>query len=75
MKPNIPLAVRHLIEQYRRFLRTSYRFLDPHRRSQPKTFTAKIAETAKTRQLSSLQRSLRTEIFRAASPSLSGSAL
>ena len=44
MKPNIPLAVRHLIEQYRRFLRTSFRFPDPHRRSQPKNFIAKVAK-------------------------------
>jgi hypothetical protein len=29
---NIPLAVRHLVEQYQRFLRTSYRFLDGLRR-------------------------------------------
>jgi hypothetical protein len=29
VKPNIPQAVRHLIEEYRRSLRTSYRFLDP----------------------------------------------
>lgn len=43
MKPNIPLAVRHLIEQYRRFLRTSYRFLDPHLRSQ---FEAHLAQAA-----------------------------
>jgi len=34
VKPNIPQAVRHLIEEYRRFLRTSYRFLDPHLRRQ-----------------------------------------
>lgn len=34
MKPNIPLAVRHLITEYRRFLRTSYRFLDPRLREQ-----------------------------------------
>jgi hypothetical protein len=43
VKPNIPLAVRHLIEQYRRFLRTSYRFLDPHLRSQ---FEAHLAQAA-----------------------------
>lgn len=34
MPANIPLAVRTLIEQYRRFLRTSYRFLDEGLRSQ-----------------------------------------
>lgn len=32
--PNIPQAVRELIVQYRRFLRTSYRFLDDRLRSQ-----------------------------------------
>jgi ATP-dependent helicase YprA (DUF1998 family)/very-short-patch-repair endonuclease len=32
--PNIPIAVRRLIEQYRRFLRTSYRFLDEGLRRQ-----------------------------------------
>ena len=41
MKPNIPLAVRHLIEEYRRFLRTSYRSLDPHLRDQ---FEAHLAQ-------------------------------
>jgi len=41
VKPNIPQAVRHLIEEYRRFLRTSYRFLDPHLRRQ---FEAHLAE-------------------------------
>ena len=41
MKPNIPLAVRHLIEQHRSFLRTSYRFLDPHLRGQ---FVAHLAQ-------------------------------
>jgi len=41
MKPNIPLAVRHLITEYRRFLRTSYRFLDPHLRDQ---FEAHLAQ-------------------------------
>jgi ATP-dependent helicase YprA (DUF1998 family)/RNA polymerase subunit RPABC4/transcription elongation factor Spt4 len=40
-RPNIPLAVRHLIEQYRRFLRTSYRFLDERLRVQ---FEAHLAE-------------------------------
>jgi len=34
VSPNIPQAVRHLITQYRRFLRTSYRFLDPSLREQ-----------------------------------------
>jgi len=34
VSPNIPQAVSHLITQYRRFLRTSYRFLDPHLREQ-----------------------------------------
>jgi ATP-dependent helicase YprA (DUF1998 family)/very-short-patch-repair endonuclease len=34
MSANIPLAVRDLVGEYRRFLRTSYRFLDPHLRDQ-----------------------------------------
>ncbi len=34
MMPNIPQAVRSLIAEYRSFLRTSYRFLDPHLRQQ-----------------------------------------
>jgi hypothetical protein len=34
MGANIPQAVRDLIVQYRRFLQTSYRFLDPHLRAQ-----------------------------------------
>ncbi|MGQ9663512.1 MAG: DEAD/DEAH box helicase, partial [Kiritimatiellia bacterium] len=34
MPPNIPLAVRHLIDEYSSFLRTSYRFLDEHLRRQ-----------------------------------------
>ncbi len=34
MATNVPRAVRELIQQYRRFLRTSYRFLDPHLRRQ-----------------------------------------
>ena len=34
MTPNIPLAVRNLINEYRIFLRTSYRFLDDHLRRQ-----------------------------------------
>ncbi len=31
---NAPAAVRHLVEEYRRFLRTTYRFLHPKLRSQ-----------------------------------------
>ncbi len=34
MSVNAPAAVRHLIEEYRRFLRTTYRFLDPALRGQ-----------------------------------------
>lgn len=34
MTPNIPQAVHELIAEYRRFLRTSYRFLDEHLRRQ-----------------------------------------
>lgn len=34
MTPNIPRAVREVIAEYRRFLRTSYRFLDEHLRRQ-----------------------------------------
>ena len=34
MIPNIPRAVHDLIGEYRRFLKTSYRFLDPHLREQ-----------------------------------------
>ncbi len=34
MTPNIPQAVRELIAEYRRFLKTSYRFLDDHLRQQ-----------------------------------------
>ncbi|GAB4240065.1 MAG: hypothetical protein Kow00109_15100 [Acidobacteriota bacterium] len=34
MTPNIPLAVRDLINEYRSFLRTTFRFLDPHLRDQ-----------------------------------------
>lgn len=34
MTPNIPQAVRDLVTEYRSFLRTSYRFLDPHLRQQ-----------------------------------------
>jgi superfamily II DNA/RNA helicase len=41
-RANIPLAVRHLIDQYRRFLRTSYRFLDEHLRRQFEEHLAKI---------------------------------
>ncbi len=33
-RPNIPHAVRHVAEEYRRFLRTSYRFLDDRLRQQ-----------------------------------------
>jgi ATP-dependent helicase YprA (DUF1998 family) len=40
-RANIPLAAGHLIDQYRRFLRTSYRFLDEHLRRQ---FEAHLAE-------------------------------
>lgn len=32
MSTNIPLAVRNLIDEYRSFLRTSFRFLDDHLR-------------------------------------------
>ncbi|MFP5288789.1 MAG: DEAD/DEAH box helicase, partial [Thermoanaerobaculia bacterium] len=41
-RANIPLAVRHLIDQYRRFLRTSYRFLDEHLRRQFEEHLARI---------------------------------
>lgn len=41
-RPNIPLAVRHLIDQYRRFLRTSYRFLDERLRKQFEDHLARI---------------------------------
>ncbi len=34
MTPNIPQAVRELVTEYRRFLRTSYRFLDENLRKQ-----------------------------------------
>lgn len=34
MSTNIPQAVRHLIAEYRRFLRTTYRFLDDGLRRQ-----------------------------------------
>ena len=34
MTPNIPLAVRNLIDEYRSFLRTSFRLLDDHLRNQ-----------------------------------------
>jgi hypothetical protein len=34
MPCNIPQAVHELIGEYRRFFRTSYRFLDPHLRRQ-----------------------------------------
>jgi hypothetical protein len=32
-----PVAVRHVIEEYKRFLQTSFRFLDPHLREQFET--------------------------------------
>jgi ATP-dependent helicase YprA (DUF1998 family) len=41
MKTSAVHCVRHLIEEYRRFLRTSYRFLDPHLREQ---FEAHLAQ-------------------------------
>ncbi|MDR7495223.1 MAG: DEAD/DEAH box helicase, partial [Armatimonadota bacterium] len=34
MSTSAPAAVRHVIEEYKRFLRTSFRFLDPHLRDQ-----------------------------------------
>ena len=34
MGTSAPVAVRHVIEEYKRFLRTSFRFLDPHLREQ-----------------------------------------
>ncbi len=34
MTANIPQIAGHLIQEYRRFLKTSYRFLDPHLRKQ-----------------------------------------
>lgn len=34
MTTSAPAAVRHVIEEYKRFLRTSFRFLDPHLREQ-----------------------------------------
>lgn len=40
--PNIPQAVRRLIEEYRSFLRTSFRFLDEHLRQQ---FEEHLAQT------------------------------
>ena len=33
MESSAVASVHHLIEDYRRFLRTSYRFLDPHLRA------------------------------------------
>lgn len=42
MTPNIPFAVRNLIDEYRSFLRTSYRFLDEHLRRQ---FEEHLAQT------------------------------
>jgi len=41
MKTSAVACVNHLIEEYRRFLRTSYRFLDPHLREQ---FEAHLAQ-------------------------------
>ncbi len=41
MTPNIPQAVRELVAEYRRFLRTSYRFLDDHLRRQFEEHLAK----------------------------------
>jgi len=41
MTPNIPQAVRELVTEYRRFLRTSYRFLDEHLRRQFEEHLAK----------------------------------
>lgn len=41
MTPNIPQAVRELVAEYRRFLRTSYRFLDEHLRRQFEEHLAK----------------------------------
>ncbi|HHH47906.1 MAG TPA: DEAD/DEAH box helicase [Gammaproteobacteria bacterium] len=41
MKSSAVASVHHLIEDYRRFLRTSYRFLDPHLRAQ---FEAHLAQ-------------------------------
>jgi hypothetical protein len=38
MAVNIPQAVSELITEYRRFLRTSYRFLDEHLRLMPHSF-------------------------------------
>ena len=40
MPANIPLAVRHVIEEYRSFLRTSYHFLAPELRKQFETHLA-----------------------------------
>ena len=34
MGTSAPVAVRHVIEEYKRFLQTSFRFLDPHLRKQ-----------------------------------------
>lgn len=34
MQPSAVSCVRHIIDEYRRFLKTSYRFLDPHLREQ-----------------------------------------
>jgi hypothetical protein len=42
MQPSAVTCVRHIIEEYRRFLKTSYRFLDPHLRDQ---FERHLSET------------------------------
>ncbi len=34
MSVSAPTAVRHVVEEYKRYLRTSFRFLDPHLRAQ-----------------------------------------
>lgn len=34
MKPSVLAAVRHVVEEYKRFLRTSYRFYDEHLKAQ-----------------------------------------
>ncbi len=34
MTVSAPAAVGHVVDQYKRFLRTSFRFLDPHLREQ-----------------------------------------
>ncbi|MEW5807411.1 MAG: DEAD/DEAH box helicase [Acidobacteriota bacterium] len=42
MKVSAISCVRHLIDEYRRFLRTSYRFLDPHLKKQFEEHLAKV---------------------------------